>query len=336
MNNKLYAFLLAMMTICLISGCGSNNVTEKQLREDIIEREEIQNCYNSKFVEKTEYQIKEYNLIKEQYNKDKKEDIIFGEFILCNNYFDVKVETKILYNYYDKGGWIMDELSVEVVEIIPVGAPDVDAVVDYINEVVLWEGTSDNVTGYYENGEYVYVTGGELSGVNSTFDASNVRSYISVNYVSPILEIDGFFTMQFVQNDWEIVKRYSEYDDSIILTINDVIIDYSSAVGEFKWDKMDFMGAGELIVHNITGDSIIYSLNFENGLSEIWYNIEEGYNLTAEFNPYEGVFTVGESYTYLGASISEDKRIAIVATLRYDVLDDEWISDWTMKNAVRK
>lgn len=53
--------------------------------------------------------MSDLNIEKRQTNKEKKEDIIYCSVEINNDYFQTTIKYKLVYNYYDQGGWILDE-----------------------------------------------------------------------------------------------------------------------------------------------------------------------------------------------------------------------------------
>lgn len=329
MRRNYLVMLLIVIAMFLLTACGNNGVAEKQLKEDIISRDEIQNCYRSQFVGGEKYIIKEYTLIKEQYNKENKEDLIFCEIVLDNEYFEVKVNAEIVYNYYDKGGWVMDELSVQMVEVNPIKAPDVEEVLTVIKAPDYDIYYGDEYLCYY-NESLTYVDGGELRGVSSEYNASEKSAKMYSKYVNATMEVTGWFEMRFENNEWAI-KNTAQGIDKLVLIAENLTTDYSMALGEFEWEPRKhpnsnaiLLSAGKLVVYDITGNSIRYGIWFDEEPSETWYSIEQGDNLTATFDLLTGSFSVGDSFAYSGTELTEKNKISLGAGFYYDASNDEW------------
>lgn len=324
--------LLIVIMMFLLTACGKDGVNEKQIKADIISKDEIQKCYVSQFVGDARYVIKEYNLIKEQFNKENKEDIIFCELVLDNEYFEVKINADIVYNFYDKGGWIMDELSVEVVEVNPIKEPDIEEVLTYIKNA----GYEEEISCYYD-GEVMDVKNGKLTGVNSVYNASEKSAQMYCEYKTATLEMTGWFEMNFEKNEW-VIKNTSLGLNYLVLIMEDYTADYSMALGEFVWEPRyaNLLSTGKLVVYDITDNIVRYGIWFDEELSETWYDIKQGDSLTASFNSLTGVFSVGDIFAYSGTELTEKNRSSLEATFSYDALNDEWYSQFLGLDAERK
>lgn len=135
--------LLFLLPILLLAGCGNKGVSKSQFENDILEQKEIQTCFTSDFTRESKFEIEEIEITKEQVNIDDKEDIIYSEITIINDYFKIDLSIQCIYNFYDKGDWILDECIIESInEITPINGPDKDLAFQYITEKAFGEGVS--------------------------------------------------------------------------------------------------------------------------------------------------------------------------------------------------
>ncbi len=309
---------------------GSKGVNEKQVKKDIVANEEVQNCYTSKFVSDQLYKIKEFELVKEQYNPEYKEDIFYANVVLNNDYFEVITEMRAEYNYYEKGGWIMDEIYVTVEDVTPIKAPDAESVLAYVIETETEESRSEGeVYAMLEEERVKYIKPNELSSVDSTLDTEVNTAHIHMQYKNPVLEINGHFSMSFEKdsmqmqdNEWKLM-RDDVWNTNLIFTIDDYTVDYSEALGTHSLviepSYFGGYGYGTMEVKSITDDTITYDMQFDNGESGMGYQVTEGKDLTAEFDPFYGRFLIGENYVNAFGDVTP-----LDVRLTYDIESGKW------------
>ena len=310
---KKIAFLSiwVLLIVGLFYGCGSNSVSTSQIKEDIIASEEIQTCFSSSYTDEGSFELDKYELIKEQINEEDKEDIVYAAISVKNTYFKVDLNVKCVYDYFDKGGWILDELVIESIDqITPIGAPSKKLVTAYItDDNVVDDQYFGEVLCSYE-GENVSITNGTLAFLDWEYDG--IYATLHTRYQSDILTVEGCYTLLFEENDW----RFSnENDEDLCMEVISYTSDYSSAMGSYTLES-DFAAFdpqkyyGSLKINKIDDGVANYDLYF-------WLAAEcsakEGTNLTATFDDLTGTLRIG-SY------LSGDDMC-----LRYDCEQDCWV-----------
>lgn len=149
--NKSVVLLAISVAALILSGCSSNEqhsetgrenpslkeafksddgVSQEQFESDINESEKIQFCHRSDYVYESPYTINEYEIIKRQTNVDEKTDILYAMLDLSNEYFDATVDAEFEYEYYDVGGWILEDTKLTVNDVVPTRAPEVELAMD--------------------------------------------------------------------------------------------------------------------------------------------------------------------------------------------------------------
>ena len=287
------------------------SVKSSQVQQDVIARQEVQSCFSAKFTDESSCELEQYELIKEQINIDDKEDLVYAAVCIKNAYFKMDLNVKCVYNYYDKGGWIMDEFAIESIEnITPVGSPNKQIVSNYIvdYDVVDNQFYGDVLCSYM--GKNRNLTGGTLTFSDLKLDGFDAVLY--TRYQTDVLTVEGRYTLRFEENDWHIIN---EEDDGVCMEMVSYDADYSCALGEFELQS-DFSALdpakyyGSLKINKIDNGSANYDLYF-------WLandcGATEGQNLKGTFDELTGTLRIG-SY------LSGDDMC-----LRYDSELDCWV-----------
>lgn len=316
---------LVVMTaiLCLLTACGLQPVSEKQKKTDLIQSAEVQNCYASKFAPQSEYVLKEYSLIKEQINKEDKEDIVFCNAVVENEYFRVSFQAQQLYNHYEKGGWIMDEITITEREVVPLKGPDNQLVVDYINGNASYRhGT------FYYNGEHRFWQEEDtrLAGDRaSEYDAQANVAKVYAELRSPVQRTVGYYTMAFDSyNDWILIPEGDREAED--LHAEEWIVDYTCALGTYTWPKGEngwgrssvFYSSwpgGTITIKSITLEKVIFDLHITEENENATVEFLTGENLEAEFDPQRASFVPAIKGEY-----KED--------MRYSVDNNRWYATW--------
>lgn len=325
MKFKSRLIYLVVMSAWLLSACGLENVTEKQIKQDIIESEVIQNCYISEFVNDSTYTIKEYDLVKEQFNKEKKEDIIFCKLTLNDEYFNVYTETKLIYNYYDKGGWVLDDITMEVIDVIPMDVQDAEAIVKYIQNNIFDGQLPEEALRCLQSidgfSEMKYISGGDLIGREASYDSETNVGYVYVDYISATLDMSGYFKMHFEDDEWHFMKENSDSERTIIMMVDEYSTDYTKALGcfEIDWDTI----RGEIQINDISNEMVTYDLYLKGKANG--YKIKTGENLTAKFDDLAAEFVIGELESeYSREELSLEMQHLLDIPLIYESEKDCW------------
>ncbi len=299
----LASLLLLFCTIIILSGCaGGDGISTKKLKADINEEEQIQNLFTSDYTLASPYSVSNVEIIKEQINTENKEDIIYCDITVSNDYFSVDFSAKCIYGFYEKGGWILDEFTVESpAKAQPLRAPDSDLAYEAISKSFrygfdcLYKGENNRLD---KNGT-VKITGSSLSKNTNT-------AKINASYHSKTLDANGYYLFEFTENGWVCAKNENK---NAYMTVEDFTANYTSALGRFDPQSniepyMTLMGY--LNILDIGNDYIKYDLQYEwvnNNYSPYFTNpyddvfVRTGSGLTAKFNALTGSFEIGYNRT---------------------------------------
>lgn len=123
MKRTSYVMIMLMLASVIFLGCGIGKVDESKVNQDLIGKELY--ISGDSFIGGTTWKInkdmlKEFKVTKESIDKQNKEENIYGNIKL---YYEipesngeitshsVQGEIKIVYKYYDKGGWILEKVE---------------------------------------------------------------------------------------------------------------------------------------------------------------------------------------------------------------------------------
>lgn len=163
--------------ILLLSGCGIKKpISAAKLANDSV----IVDYFNSNGYQN----IISVEMEKRQTNKDDKIDYMFCQIITENEKLRKIGEYKIISNFYDEGGWIVDEIIELSYHFEPIAAPDIIDVIDFEynfdgvqTELVTWplEGSQDEnyaLIKYYKLVEYPNFDVEQHYNLTACFDTS--------------------------------------------------------------------------------------------------------------------------------------------------------------------
>lgn len=91
------------MCILIFTGCTASVKDEDEILTDFASYEESLSFLDFNTIE----------ISKRQTNKDDKEDIIYASIIGEGEFATHEYECKLVYNYYEQGGWILDTVEIE-------------------------------------------------------------------------------------------------------------------------------------------------------------------------------------------------------------------------------
>ena len=235
-----FTLSIIILSIFMVS---CNDITKEvakgeQLRHDISEIESLKHCHRDEFVYDSEFELVDYSIIKRQTNAELKQDIVYCDVEMENQYFKVFLETKLTYNYYDVGGWILDDCTYQKKNIIPIAPAETGLVLNNISSVYyVYEGEKYVHGLPYESGEFSF-TWGDVS-FDSDIYETTLTYYLNHNGVDieccNILEFSGenweFKDFGFILRDGNTHELYSNIfgkDDCVIIKS---IMSYSSSFG---------------------------------------------------------------------------------------------------------
>lgn len=277
--------LLTLLLLLSIAGCSTNSpnnndakpkyqdpefgVSTKQLIEDITKNETIADCLSSKFVEETPVEYVSHEITKRKIDKDDKEDIIDCTIECKTEYISGKMEVKLVYHYYDVGGWAVEETTVESVVMQALKAPNGDAVTKQIEEIYqsnlnnlyqTWLGRMRYVydasyiyDSYPENEDYYEVSpfSTDLTIIECEFpvtkgDVTYETAYgeearIHISFTSAFTKLEGYISLLFNENtgwDWTAKingRQNSQTWPTLILTSQEDTGNTASILGTYVY-----------------------------------------------------------------------------------------------------
>lgn len=124
-----------------LSGCSMSTKDEKEILEDFIEKRD-----DLSFLD-----FETLTINKRQTNKEKKEDKVYATVEGTGEYAKHSYDCVFLYNYYEKGGWILDDLKTEACSLSDIQRRSDDE--------VLKDFEADSSSSHYFPGPYSTVTG---------------------------------------------------------------------------------------------------------------------------------------------------------------------------------
>lgn len=138
MKNIFSVIVLACIVsgILWLSGCTEQPKEEKNMLEDYVE-----NATDLTFVDWDSLSI-----TKRQTNKNEKKDTIYGVLEGSTEHAKYKADVVLYYNYYDQGGWILDNYNIEDYQVRDIQSPTEDELKECLNDS-WWEYFKSNYTG---------------------------------------------------------------------------------------------------------------------------------------------------------------------------------------------
>ena len=242
---------ILMIALCFsVVGCdlGEKKVGTKQIQDDLAQNDVVVNCINSEFVKNNEFTFKKFEVIKRKTDLDS--DIINCNVFAENEYFSVKLVTTLFYTFYDEGGWILDNLTVEHKEVTPLRPPEIDMakvkIIDAFENIgkgrEQWQRNDWKIEGWLStfidgNGceEFSY----HLQDFNFgdfVFNEESKTAQLNVSFKSSLTKVEGYFTFEISNaSGWEWkVNEKSTQKNYPVFCVSNYEADYSEAIGKFN------------------------------------------------------------------------------------------------------
>lgn len=236
--NKSVVLLAISAAALILSGCSSNEqysetgrenpslkeafkskegVSQEQFESDINESEKIQFCHRSDYVYESPYTINEYEIVKRQTNVDEKTDILYATLDLSNEYFDAIVDAEFEYEYYDVGGWILEDTKLTVNDVIPTRAPEGELAMDKLrigDDPSFVRYTLEGYPEYKENAYDLYFNSASFNPI--TCVSGQYECCLNLQYETEYVVGTAMATMIFKNHKWYFNPE-DEYNDEIFL-----------------------------------------------------------------------------------------------------------------------
>lgn len=298
--------LSVTMMLLLASGCSSNSsgaisnnsdnsikddnriIPISTLKADIAGNATVQSCFTSDFTTASEYSITDIEIVKEQINENEKNIITYSNIILENRYFSINLHVKTIYNYYEYGGWIMDELYIEdIVEIIPTRGPAEDLVSEYLTQFY-------SVSGIYGQKSSTIILENGVFAITESVLNNATSSHVYAQYQTDTITITGYITFSFTEKGWSCEEEQPEYQ------IVDYTADYSQALGNFAIENGVLFDNVDIKIISIEGTTVIYDL-VKFSMPNFTYSVRTGTGIRATFDPFTGSFSIGNYTAVVGS-----------------------------------
>lgn len=173
------AGLLAVLGLLWLTACGSSVPSKKQMAEDL--SEDVRTIYIYDNYEETPLVLDVTDITIEKRQTNEKDDTVYCTVTMENENYRYIADYILFYNYYDEGGWILDNCCTDPegtagMEIIPLnGLPEKTANAEmdcyYFDSCSLTDQSFDA----YEDGS------AEICGSSFTYDVSYTNTYGSYN-----------------------------------------------------------------------------------------------------------------------------------------------------------
>ena len=327
---------LIVILLIVIFNLGIAPVKDSQIKDDLMCNDSILNCFYSDYVQESEYELKKYELVKRQTNKDVKEDNVFCSIEIENDYFNIMLDLQLYYVYYDKGGWFLEDVLINNQVCKAISGPDMDMVLEYIKSKqphqiynYIYAQENDELTEQQYQGEWFIVENdslegvahyGELSYKDSSYDENTAT--LTVIYESPVLDIWGDYTLDFYSETGQysgwVLRCYEEgfYEGYPAFDENySLFMKYNSvALGDYSG----------IIIKEIDNRGVLIDSPI-NGIYDAWL----------DFNPITGSFTLS-CYDFDLTKIKLNGYDFWWATYKYDPIEDVWDCGIDQINLVRQ
>lgn len=334
--------MLIFLLLFSFAGCGDDvrndtkldleestreKVGSKQIVEDLSKNEVLKNCFPSDFVKNSKLNYVSHKVIKRQTNSEEKTDLIFCSIKSKNKYFTADLETKLVYNYYDEGGWILDETIISEKKVVPISAPDKTLVIEgmidclngknndedwdipYIEEELLANEEFDDVV---KSMISPYKSDLKITKSELKKEIGEARYYVNMDVC--VSKIKGYISLSFDENNgwkWTLEKknitRKQRYYPAVIITEME-FGDFSGAIGAYvtptlhKSDGRSYSLSFNIKKTDVTNE--IYGTITLNGNRSGSINITDSrkYSGEREFNILNGVFWLDNDHFYYNPS----------------------------------
>lgn len=283
----------------ILSSPKKTGVSMNQIENDIFSLEYLEDYFYSEFTyyDYNSIELDDLNVSKRQTNFDDKEDIIFCDVSLNDEYFNVTFTIKMNYIYYDEGGWILEDTSITNKIKRPIAAPEelsvILASIGDLNENKSKKlSSSTNLYAHSVENENI---AGSLKGytievLGYDYDAEQQIASLNVHTYNKFNDIYGTIILQyFTENGdwgWKHISS-NEPDSSANVTIDSITSDFSSLIGSYVRYVNDNME------HSYINIKEIYT---QTGEADLGYNRNYNFNIIETFLKPKGAMLGGYQY----------------------------------------
>lgn len=235
---KIAAIMLTLITVLsALSSCSSVKLKkEAEIIQDMNENKTVKDGYISqcRYVENDDYTVETFEIMRRQTNMDKKEDIIIGNATIKNSYFSTDIVCKLTYNYYETGGWALDECEFLTDDTPPTSCPLQGIDTDRIE----FEGLSTkDYEGYkiscsYLDSDRMIAEEQDFSQSNDGWSTNVLCVYYGNHYT---VTAKMYFVFDQKQG-WIIDSNVHGMSRNISAILTDITCDFTALVGTFVKD----------------------------------------------------------------------------------------------------
>lgn len=277
MKKLLALILFFVFTLVFLTGCETNNANQvakkDKIYSDISGIEELKKCFTSDFVYESDFVCKDFEIIKRQTNKEDKEDLVFLNVTMENEYFEIDMDMDLVYNFYDEGGWILDEYNWDIKDVIPVRGPEPNLIINRVTEDDD-SGTYANVT--LNNGEtYSWVVCNNIT-TNSKSDLLiyGENDKISGAYINYMIDFEYFrgntyCILEFLSGFGWKLSNSNIYEREPALILDEIIDDFvgeeMSGTFQYTYEIESWPMGGEPVEKEMKSTLVVSNVDFLNG-----------------------------------------------------------------------
>ncbi len=306
--------IIAAVVVCVVivlsvilSSPKRIGVSMNQIRTDIGELSVVKNgVIESEYTPFDPYTVDFVEIDKRQTNIEDKEDIVYCNVVISNEYYQTDLQIKLVYNYYDDGGWIADDHEIVSKNSVAVSGVDLNLC----------------KVAYYEN-DFNYINpNAENCTISQETDIINQTDIIYITDEENHYTVDASAMFTFDQNrGWQTLN--SNDNKEIVPKIYNVVFDYDSVM------KGDFETTGK-------AEAFGFEFPYERRLKITSYNNESGelQGSYYHYNSYNSSQYTAESFKTVLKK--QDNSITfpavrkyhgtseIFVTLNYNFDEDAW------------
>ena len=347
--------IIAAVVVCVVivlsvvlSSPKRTGVSTNQIETDISQLSEVANGIDvSSYTPLTPYTVTSVEIKKRQTNIEDKEDIVYCNVVMSNEYYECKLDYELIYYYYDEGGWILQHENC----IDKITKPIAAIKQDQINEISV--KVNDNTYKLnYSN----------ISNINFV-DGSVPCSTIEYKYNDGFVSFSGTKNCFFENGTWQYIDSSNFQLDDFDINWSSELVPKTYSSNRFKttYPKMKYYRSAEdknreyhiyvandniyfnFTIDSITNDTVkgkftVTAIDTSAIMSEekfptIKNNISESFQCKfndIEKGSFEIIFSADLfSYHYMGGGFIDPCYTSadVKAKIEYDFEKNEWHVD---------
>ena len=284
---KHFTFALILFFILLsFSACSK----KAGVSDDIIAKdaEKVEITYATEYITDNSFDYISHKVIKRQTNIEDKEDIIFLESHYKNGYFEIIADVTLQYNFYDEGGWILEDETFEITNSRAISSPNFES---------FFEKLYSNRHSYIHcnyNGKHMLTNITDIICEGVDFNIDSQSSILKVKFVQgDIGEINAHYLFEYsLETGWSWIEdtlegqKYGQHSaegrDSayMVAKVDNVNFDFEHTAGNYGSLKVSNINMENLtadVAHggSAYGDWKIKKYNLDPFKCELYINGDE-------------------------------------------------------------